>query len=259
MEEKPVLWTKDAGICTVVMNIPKTLNALSTPMLEGLEEALEECFDESIRAVILTGAGKAFCSGGDIAGAVKSGAQQWLFQNPKKLAVVINTIRQLPKPVIASINGAAFGVGMSFAMACDLRIASDKAILAQAYTSVGLSPDGAWTYTVPQIVGMAKALELVMLDTPIKAEEALRLGLVTKVVPADQLEAETAKVARKLADGPTKAYASAKAMINSSMLPGLESQMEKERWGISSCGATEDFKEGYEAVFNKRKANFSGR
>ncbi|MEN6348710.1 MAG: enoyl-CoA hydratase-related protein [Syntrophomonas sp.] len=259
MEEKPVLWSKDAGICTVVMNVPKTLNALSTPMLYGLEAAFEDCFDDSIRAVVLTGAGKAFCSGGDLAGAVAFGAQKWLFENPKKLSVVINTMRQLPKPVIASINGAAFGVGMSFALACDIRLASDKAVIAQAYTSVGLCPDGAWTYTVPQIVGMAKALELVMLDTPIKADEALRLGLVTKVVPAEQLEEETLRLARKLADGPTKAFASAKALINASMLPGLESQMEKERWGISGCGGSEDFKEGYEAVFSKRKAKFIGR
>ncbi len=259
MEDRPVLWSKEDGICTITMNIPKTLNALSTEMLQGLEEAFEDCFDENIRAVVLTGAGKAFCSGGDIAGAVKAGAQQWLFQSPKKLAVVISAMRELPKPVIASINGAAFGVGMSFAMACDLRIASEKATLAQAYTSVGLSPDGAWTMTVPQIVGMAKALEMVLLDKPIKAEEALALGLVTMVVPADQLEEETVKLAKRLAAGPTKAYASAKALINNSMLQSLEGQMEKERWGISGCGGTEDFVEGYQAVFNKSKPNFKGR
>lgn len=259
MDEKAVVWIKEEGVCTVVMNVPKTLNALSTPMIEGLEEAFEECFDESIRAVVLTGAGKAFCSGGDLAGAVEYGAQKWLFKNPKKLAVVISAMRQLPKPVIASLNGAAFGVGMSFAMACDLRIASDKAVMAQAYTSVGLSPDGAWTYTVPQIVGMAKAMEMVLLDAPIKADEALKLGLVSKVVPAEELEEETKKLARRLANGPTRAYASAKSLINRVMLPGLESQMELERWGISTCGGTDDFVEGFEAVFNKRKPSFKGR
>jgi len=259
MEEKAVVWEKDEGICKITMNVSRTLNALSTAMLQGLEEAFEECFDENIRAVVLTGSGKAFCSGGDIAGAVKEGAQKWLFQSPKKLSVVINTIRELPKPVIASLNGPAFGVGMSFAMACDLRIASDKGTMAQAYTSVGLSPDGAWTFTVPQIVGMAKALELVMLDTPIKADEALRLGLVTRVVPAEKLEEETMKLAKKLANGPTMAFASAKALINGSMLPGIERQMEKERWGISRCGGSEDFMEGYEAIFNKRKPNFKGK
>jgi 2-(1,2-epoxy-1,2-dihydrophenyl)acetyl-CoA isomerase len=259
VDDKPVIWKKDEGVCIITMNIPKTLNALSLPMVSGLEEALEDCFDESVRAVVLTGAGKAFCSGGDITGAVKEGAQRWLFQTPKKLAVVISAMRELPKPVIASINGPAFGVGMSLAMACDLRIASDKAVMAQAYTSVGLSPDGAWTMIVPQIVGMGKALEMVLLDQPIRADEALRLGLLTKVVPAEQLKEETMILARKLANGPTKAYATAKSLINSAMLQGLECQMEKERWSISSCGGTEDFKEGYEAVFNKRKPSFQGK
>ena len=259
MEENAVVWEKKDGICTVTMNLPKSLNALSKEMVVGLEQAFDDCYDENIRAVVLTGAGKAFCSGGDIAGAVKDGAQQWLFQNPKKLAVIISAIRSLPKPVIASVNGAALGVGMSFAMACDLRIMSDKAMMMQAYTSIGLSPDGAWTMFVPQIVGMAKALELVMLDPQIKAEEALRLGLVNMVVPADQLPEETLKLATKLANGPTKAYANSKALINSSMLYNMEGQMDKERWSISTLATTRDFMEGFEAVFNKRRPAFTGK
>jgi len=175
------------------------------------------------------------------------------------LGVVVSTMRKLPKPIIASINGPAFGVGMSVAMACDLRIMSDRATFAQAYTSVGLSPDGAWSMTVPQTVGVAKALEIVLLDRPINAEEALRLGLVSIVVPADQLEAETLKVATKLANGPTRAYANAKALINRSMLDGIESQMDLERYSISSCGSSEDFVEGSDAIFNKRKPAFKGR
>lgn len=258
MDENAVVWEKKDGICTITMNLPKSLNALSKEMVVGLEQAFDDCYDGSIRAVVLTGAGKAFCSGGDIAGAVKDGAQQWLFQNPKKLAVIISAIRSLPKPVIASINGPALGVGMSFAMACDLRIMSDKAMMMQAYTSIGLSPDGAWTMIVPQIVGMAKALELVMLDPQIKAEEALRLGLVNMVVPAEQLPEETLKLATRMACGPTKAYANAKALINSSMLYNMEGQMDKERWSISTLATTKDFLEGFEAVFNKRRPNFKG-
>lgn len=259
MDDRPVIWTKNEGICTITMNQPKSRNALSTALTGGLEEAFEDCFDENVRAVVLTGAGKAFCSGGDIPEAVKDGASHWLLQTPKKLAIVISAIRELPKPVIASVNGPAWGVGMSVAMACDLRIASDKASFAQAYTSVGLSPDGGWTLTVPRMLGMAKALELVLLDTPLKAEEALNLGLVSRVVAADQLEEETNNVAKKLANGPTRAYASAKALINNSMLQGLESQMQKERRSISECGRTEDFAEGYEAIFNKRKPSFKGK
>ncbi len=259
MDDKAVIWRKEQGISFITMNTPTSLNAMSKEIVAGLEEAFEECFDETVRAVILTGAGRAFCAGGDLAQAVQDGASNWLLQTPKKLAVVTSAIRKLPKPVIASINGPAFGVGMSVAMACDLRIMSDKASLAQAYTSVGLSPDGAWTMTVPKIVGIAKALEMIMLDEPIKAEEALRLGLVSRVVPAEKLAEETMQLAIKLANGPTKAYASAKALINNTMLQGLEDQMDRERYSISACGASEDFGEGSEALFNKRKPDFKGK
>jgi len=259
MNDSAVVWHKENGICIITMNTPATLNAMSKAIVAGLENAFEDCFDENVRAVVLTGSGRAFCAGGDIAEAVKDGAPNWLLQTPKKLAVVTSAIRKLAKPVIASINGPAFGVGMSVAIACELRIASEKASFAQSYTSVGLSPDGAWTMTVPQIVGMAKALEMVFLDKPIPAEEALRLGLVSSVVPHEQLEEETMKLANKLAQGPTKAYARAKELINLSMLSGIESQMEKERYNISAAGESEDFVEGSDALFNKRKPQFKGR
>lgn len=259
MSEQAVVWKKEDGICVITMNQPGSLNAISKAIVAGLEEAIEDCFDEDVRAVVLTGSGRAFCAGGDIAEAIKDGAPHWMLQTPKKLAVATSAIRRLPKPVIASINGPAMGVGMSVAMACDLRIMSDKASLSQTYTSVGLSPDGAWTMTVPRIVGVAKALEMVLLDKPIKADEALRLGLASLVFPAAELEAETMQLARKLADGPTKAYATAKLLINESMLQGIEGQMEKERYGISACAGTEDFVAGSNAIFNKTKAVFKGK
>ena len=259
MDEKAVVWKKEDGICVITMNQPGSLNAISKGIVAGLEEAFEDCFDENIRAVVLTGAGRAFCAGGDIAEAVQDGAPHWMLHTPKKLAVATSAIRRLPKPVIASINGPAMGVGMSVAMACDLRIMSDKASLSQTYTSVGLSPDGAWTMTVPRIVGLAKAMEMVLLDKPVKAEEALRLGLVSLVVPSANLEEETMQLARKLANGPTRAYAAAKVLINESMLQGLEGQMERERYTISACAGTEDFTEGSQAIFNKRQAVFKGK
>lgn len=259
METKPVIWRKENGICFITMNETASLNAISKGIVAGLEEAFEDCFDENIRAVVLTGAGRAFCAGGDLAEMIKDGPTHWLIQTPKKLGVVVSTMRKLPKPVIASVNGAAFGVGMSVAMACDLRIMSDKASFAQAYTSVGLSPDGGWTMTVPRIVGVSKAMEMVLMDKPVNAEEALRLGLVSLVVPADKLEEETLKLAIRLANGPTKAYANAKALINQSMLQGIETQMDMERYNISDCGGSEDFLEGSDALFNKRRAAFKGK
>lgn len=259
MGEQAVVWSKEDNVCVITMNTPVSLNAISKGIVAGLEEAFEDCFDENIRAVVLTGAGRAFCAGGDLAEMIEDGPSEWLLQTPKKLGVVVSTMRRLPKPIIASINGPAFGVGMSVAMACDLRVMSDKASLAQAYTSVGLSPDGAWTMTVPRIVGAAKALELLLLDKPVNAEEALRLGLVSLIYPAATLEEETMKLARKLANGPTKAYASGKALINKSMFQGIEGQMDEERYSISGCGASNDFKEGSDAMFNKRKPVFKGK
>jgi len=259
MEDKLVTWIKKDGICTITMNSPKTLNALSSVLTANLEEAFEDCFDETVRAVVLTGNGKAFCAGGDLQGMLDMGAPKWLQQVPKKLAVVISTIRELPKPVIAAVNGPAMGVGMSVAMACDLRIASDKATFVQAYTSVGLSPDGAWTLTVPRIIGLSKAMEMLLLDKPVNAEEALRTGMISMVVPADSFIEETDKLAAKLASGPTLAFARGKQLINRSLLRELECQMENERLSIMAGGASNDFIEGTDAVFKKRKPEFNGR
>jgi 2-(1,2-epoxy-1,2-dihydrophenyl)acetyl-CoA isomerase len=259
MEEKQASWIKKDGICTITMNSPKTLNALSTELVTCLEEAFEDCLDESIRAVVLTGSGKAFCAGGDLQGMIDIGPTKWLQQGTKKLAVVISTIRELPKPVIAAINGPAMGVGMSIAMACDLRIASDKALFGQAYTSVGLSPDGGWTLTVPRIVGFSKAMEMLLLDKPVNAEEALRLGMISKVVPAESFMEETGKLAAKLAAGPTLAFARGKQLINRSLLHDLECQMENERLNIMAGGSSADFTEGSDAVFKKRKPVFQGK
>lgn len=259
MEEKQAVWIKKEGICTITMNSPKTLNALSSGLTAALEEAFEDCFDDSIRAVVLTGSGKAFCAGGDLQGMLETGAVKWLQQVPKKLAVVITAIRQLQKPVIAAVNGPAMGVGMSVAMACDLRIASDKASFVQAYTSVGLSPDGAWSLTVPRIVGLSKAMEMLLLDRPVSADEALRLGMVSMVVPAESFTEETEKLAKKLASGPTLAFARGKQLINRSLLRELECQMENERQTIMAGGASADFAEGADAVFKKRRPEFKGK
>lgn len=259
MEEKLATWIKQDGVCTITMNSPKTLNALSSGLTAALEEAFEDCFDNAVRAVVLTGNGKAFCAGGDLQGMLETGAVKWLQQVPKKLAVVITAIRELPKPVIAAVNGPAMGVGMSVAMACDLRVASDKASFVQSYTSVGLSPDGAWTLTVPRAIGISKAMEMLLLDTPLNAEEAMRLGMVSRVFSSETFTEETDKLARKLAAGPTLAYARGKELINRSLLGTLECQMELERRTIMAGGGSQDFAEGADAVFKKRRPEFKGR
>lgn len=259
MQDKLVVWRIENGICHIAMNSPKTLNALSIPIIEGLDEAFSACFADEVRAVVLSANGPAFCAGGDLPSAVEYGARAWLLESVKMMANVANMIRRLPKPVLASINGSCFGVGMSLAMMCDLRIAAESAVLKQAYTSVGLSPDVGWTLTVPRLIGAAKAMEFLMLDPAVPAQEALRLGLVNKVVPDDALAAETAKMAARLAGGATKAFAASKELVNTSMFQGIEAQIEKERWKIADSADTDDFREGFDAVFNKRKPNYTGK
>lgn len=244
------------------MNRPERFNSLDFKMAEELVRAFEECdADKTIRAVIFTGAGPAFCSGGDLKGARDSlsGDPGSYFGNlTLGLHRLVADIRLMPKPVIAAVNGAAGGAGFSLAMACDLRVASEKAKFKQAYTSVGLVPDGGWTYHVPRFIGAARASELVLLDPVLDAARALELGLVNRVVPPGEVAGAAREWADKLADGPTAAFARAKALLNASLMPNLESQMERERQGIIACGRTADFAEGVTAFFEKRNPSYKG-
>ncbi|PKM78330.1 MAG: enoyl-CoA hydratase [Firmicutes bacterium HGW-Firmicutes-15] len=263
MSNDTVVWTKEAGVCTITMNRPEAMNALNGDMVNGLMAAFQDCYDEDIRAVVLTGSGKAFCLGGDIASASKYGdgdLQAFFRDFTVPLARLISDMRQLPKPIIASINGICAGVGVSFAAACDLRICNDKVVFKQAYTGVGISQDGGFSQMVPIIIGLGRASEMVFLDEVITAEKALDWGLVNKVVTPEELPEATAKLALKLANGATKAYASSKALLNQCLLPQLEVQLERERQGVMSTSLTEDYKEGI-AVFTgqKKKPEFQGK
>lgn len=262
MANDTVIVSKNDGICTITMNRPKNMNALNGDLLMGLAEAIQECYDDSVRAVVLTGSGKAFCLGGDIAWASTygDGTQSFFKDFTVPLARLISDMRQLPKPILASINGICAGVGVSFASACDLRICNDQVVFKQAYTGVGISQDGGFSQFVPLIVGLGRASEMVFLDEVITADKALSWGLVNKVVAPEALEEETAKMARKLASGATKAFASSKALLNKALLPFLEVQLEAERAGVMSTSLTADYKEGV-AVFTgqKKKPEFTGK
>jgi enoyl-CoA hydratase/carnithine racemase len=232
-------------------------------MANGLMAAFQDCYDPDIRAVVLTGAGKAFCLGGDIAWASKYGdddLQAFFRDFTIPVARLISDMRQLPKPIIASINGICAGIGVSLAAACDLRICNDKVIFKQAYTGVGICQDGGFSQMVPIIIGLGRASEMVFLDEVITADKALGWGLVNKVFTPEELPEATTKMALKMANGATKAYAASKALLNQCMLPHLEVQLEKERNGVMATSLTEDYKEGV-AVFTgqKKKAEFQGK
>lgn len=258
-----VLFQKEGNVTTITLNRPKSLNALDSDHLADLVHALEMAADdEQARAVVITGAGRAFCSGGDLAAfreAMDRDPADPLRQVIKLLNVAIINIRTMAKPVIASINGAAGGGGLSIAAACDLRICAASAKFRQAYTSVALVPDGAWGLLFPLLVGFGKASELIFIDPVFDAREALDWGFVNRVVADEDLPEETRKLAASLAAGPTRAFAIAKDNMNHSMMDLLERQLERERAGMVQAGKTRDYREGSEAFFKKRKPKFEGR
>lgn len=251
---------KAGSILTVTLNRPKSFNALNNELSDELLTAITNASeDKSVRVVIITGSGKAFCAGGDL---------QYFMNcpSPKNEAFgkllhglnrIIMDIRNMPKPVIAAINGVASGAGFSIATACDLRIASADAKFKQAYTSIGLVPDGGWTITVARQIGMAKTSELLLLDPVLSAEEALTLGLLNKVVPSSELLEQANELARQASAKSITAFASAKALINQSLGFGLAEQLEAERKGVMNASETSDYVEGISAFMEKRKPKFN--
>lgn len=258
-----VLLSKKDGVATITMNRPEVNNALNGDMMNGLVAAIQACYDDSIRAVILTGAGnKAFCLGGDIAWASQygDGRQEFFKDFTVPGARLISDMRKLPKPIIASINGITAGVGISFAAACDLRICHADVIFKQAYTGVGICQDCGFSQMVPVIIGLGRASEMVFLDEVIPAAKALEWGLVNKVVKAEELEAETAKLAGRLANGATGAFAASKRLLNKCLLPYLEVQLEAERDEVVACAGGEDYQEGIRVFTGqKKKPQFTGK
>jgi 2-(1,2-epoxy-1,2-dihydrophenyl)acetyl-CoA isomerase len=260
MSEPSVLVEKAKGVGTIVLNRPGALNAMDLELTEGLLRAAEECEgDEAVRAVVIAGSGRAFCAGGDLRGMTSSKEYEppgYLRRLTLVLHPAISCLTRMPKPVIARVHGAASGAGMSLMLACDLAVAADSARFNTAYMRVALCPDGSSTYFLPRLVGLKKALELFLLCDTIEAPEALRLGLVNRLVPEGELERVTTEIARRLARGPALAMASAKELVYRSQGESLESQMENERQAIVVCAASDDFREGAQAFLEKREARF---
>ncbi len=263
MEWETVVLNFRDGVATVAMNRPEQYNALDFKLGDDLVEALEYCIkNDGVRAVVLTGTGKAFCSGGDLIMARKSAGtdpSEPFRQLTKRLNRIVADIRSMEKPVVAAINGAVGGAGLSIAAACDLRIASSGAKFRQAYTNVGLVPDGGWTLLVPLLTGFGRASELLFLDPVFDAARALEIGLVNQVVEPAELEPSAGRLAKKLASGSTRSFALAKRLLNNSLLTLLDRQLELERQAIIQAAGTEDYLEGLAAFFEKRDPQFKGK
>lgn len=266
MEAPHVLVDIKDGVGTLTLNRPAVLNALSAQMTELLIEhtaRLEK--DPVVRCVLIQGAGTHFMAGGDIKGFHRSLTEE----RDKHLAnfemrvvkahQLIYQLRRMPKPVLVSVQGAAAGFGLSLILAADLAIASDDSFFTLAYRHIGLSADGGATYFLPRVVGERKALEIALLGDRFTAAAAKELGILNWIVPRDQLAAETAKMVRRLADGPTFALGKAKALIRGSLDNSWDEHSHREAEYLAACAATADHKEGLDAFLEKRAANFTGR
>ncbi len=243
---------------------PDVLNAFNEQMGSELEEALREGErNPSVRALVLTGEGRAFSVGEDLnanKGAYEGGKPILLGEVlRKKYNPIVQRMRRMEKPILGAINGVTAGAGLGLALACDLRAASDKASFHEAFIKVGLAPDSGTSFWLARILGLAKAMEIVMLGEPIDATMALHLGLVNWVFPAEKFQGEVEKVAERLASGPTKAIALSKRALNKAIVVDLESALEYEAYLQDAAGRTKDHVEGVKSFFEKRQPNFSGR
>lgn len=255
-----LLVTVQDGVRTIALNRPDEMNAVDERVTSELQAELRAIGkDTSTRCVVLTGMGKAFCAGQDLKAAQdRGGAFDFTDALRRRYNPVVLGLRTLELPVIAAINGVAAGAGWSLALACDLRIAAKTAKFVGAFSKIGLVPDSGMTWTLPQLVGTAKALEIAWLGEPLTADAALELGLVNRVVPPEELEAATRQWAAQIAAGPTKGLGLTKRAVYSGFGRDLESQLEYEALLQGVAGRTKDYSEGVSAFIQKRQPEFTG-
>lgn len=254
------------GVATVTMDRPEAMNALDLALKVALRDTLQTVADDTaVRAVLLTGSGRAFCVGQDLAEHARN-----LEGDEAGRAAVWNTVAEhytpittllasMPKPVVAAVNGVAAGAGAAFAFACDLRIVADTAGFNLAFAAVGLSADSGSSWTLPRLVGMAKAKELLLMPSTVPADQALALGLATQVVPAAELATTAREVAVRLASGPTMAYASIRRSLAFSAGHPLDESLANEQAMMELTGATQDHRDAVQAFLAKQRPAFQGR
>lgn len=255
-----ILFEIKNSIAYITLNRPDKFNSFNREMALLLQNRLDECASlHEIRCVYITGAGKAFCAGqdiGELVGEDKIELAQILSEhyNP-----IVKRIRNLPKPVIAAVNGVAAGAGANIALCCDIVVASEAASFIQAFSKIGLIPDSGGTFTLPRLIGWQKASALMMTGDKVSASDAERFGMIYKVFAADLFEEEGKKIAQTLADMPTKGLAYTKHVLNYSFNNSWEEQLEVEDQFQQKAALTEDYQEGINAFLEKRQANFKGK
>jgi 2-(1,2-epoxy-1,2-dihydrophenyl)acetyl-CoA isomerase len=250
----------DNGVATITLNRPDVYNALNDEITFELQDALKAVSkDEQVRVVVLTGEGKAFCSGQDLKAAAGDQKRSFLQSLHKRYNPIISAMRSLPKPIVCRLNGVAAGAGCSLALACDIIVASEEATLIEVFINIGLVPDSGSSYFLPRLIGMAKSFEMCSMGTRIKATEAATMGLINKAVPADQLDAAVKSYTDYFANAPTKSIGLIKKMLAKSATSSLDEMLEYEAYCQEIAGSSQDYKEGVTAFLEKRKPRFIGK
>ncbi|MCD5323475.1 MULTISPECIES: enoyl-CoA hydratase-related protein [Pontibacillus] len=253
-----ILYEVQNGVATITLNRPDKLNAFTHELNHDVRKAVKQASsDEDVRTIVITGAGRAFCSGQDLSGVDDSMDHGEVLRN--SYGPMVKEIDRCEKPIIAAVNGVAAGAGFSLALACDFRLASEKASFIEAFIHVGLIPDAGNLFNLPKIVGHAKALELAILGEKISAQQAQELHLVTKVIPLEEWEISVTSFAERLASMPTKAIGLIKRSLKASWQMELHDYLEREAYGQRIAGLTKDHHEGVQAFLDKRKPEFQGQ
>ncbi len=256
--EEHVKLHSHGGVAVIQLNRPEKMNAIGELTRKQLGEAIKQAErDDAVRVVVLTGSGRAFCSGADVTEMVQGAGMR----TPEDVGNVLRTeympmlsrLRTMPKPVIAAMNGPAVGIGASYALACDIRIATPEAYLMEAFVNIGLAPDGGVSWLLPRLAGTGVAYEMFFTGRPLHAADAHRLGLINRIVPADKLEAEVTQLATHLASQPRGAMAGAKRAVLHALESGYEEALEFESYLQEAQAASQEFADGVQAFLARRK------
>ena len=260
-----VVVERHEGVIEIILNRPEILNAVNRETIAALADAVAEAAeDRAARVILLRGAGTHFCAGGDITMFAElirlapADRQKALYRIVDTLHPLLTRMRYMPKPVVAAVQGAAAGVGLSLVLAADLALAAEDTVFTSGYIHLGTSPDGGMTATLPHIVGIKHAAELMLLGDRFDAQRALALGLINRVVPADALASEATALAARLVAGPAHAYGRTKGLLQATIGDAFDAQLRRETESFAACAATEDFAEGVRAFVDKRRPVFSG-
>ncbi|MFN8335870.1 MAG: enoyl-CoA hydratase-related protein [Cyclobacteriaceae bacterium] len=253
-------YSVEQGVATITLNRPDVYNALNDEITYELQDALKAVAkDAQVRVVVLTGEGKAFCSGQDLKAASGDQKRSFMQSLHKRYNPIVSAMRNLPKPIVCRLNGVAAGAGCSLALACDVIVASEEATLIEVFINIGLVPDSGSSYFLPRTVGMNKAFELCSMGNRVKAAEAVSIGLINKAVPAAELDQAVKFYTDYFAKAPTKSIGLIKKMLNKSATSTLEEMLEYEAYCQEIAGTSNDYKEGVAAFLEKRKPDFKGQ